>query len=283
MSFQAPIGTKEERATGTIWPGTWHDATGFLTKYEIGIHTGADLNLAGNADAHSAVYAIGDGTVTFAARYHNPNAWGNIVVINHGTMDGKPLFSRYGHVENIQVSAGQSVQMGDRIASVGDGFGLFTHHLHFDISNTTILATREGNWPAPSTNPDPNAVKLHYVDPKKWLQDHFRAGAQPPIDPRVTPDVVHPDNPPPVVVAGPAMDWFVIAIDGLFIRDQPSTSGSKFASVLFGARVPLEAGTVNQDTFTWGQISIGPNKGFWIAKGKADQSEIFMSTNPPTG
>ena len=297
MSFQSPIGTAEERSSGKVWPGGWIDATPYLTKYFAGIHTGADLNLnlpgAWDKDAHSPVYAMGDGIVTYAQKWPNPKYWGNIIVIDHGIVDGKPLFSRYAHVENVKVLVGQSVRIGHQVASVGNGDGLFAYHLHFDISTTDILRLQPQNWPAPKANPDLNLVKHHYVDPKKWVEDHFGLGAQSGIDPMVTPKVVLPEapgitgstNPPPVVMTGPAggIEWFVIAIDGLFVRDQPSTSGSKCASVLFGTRISLEASMVSQDSYNWGQISLGPNKGLWIATGKADQSEIFMSTNPPTG
>lgn len=297
MSFQAPIGTAEERSLGKIWPGGWIDATPYLTRYFAGVHTGADLNLnlpgAWDKDAHSPVYAMADGIVTYAQKWPNPKYWGNIIVIDHGIVDGKPLFSRYAHVENVKVFVGQPVRIGDQVASVGNGDGLFAYHLHFDISTTDILRLQPQNWPAPKANPDLGLVKDHYVDPKTWLTNHFGAGAEAKIDPMITPNVVLPDpsniitlnQPPQVVIGEPAtgMEWFVIAADGLFIRDQPSTSGSKRASVVFGARVSLEARMISQDSYNWGQISMGPNRGLWIAMGKVDQSQIFMSTNPPMG
>ena len=111
MSFTAPIGSDEERKSGIIWPGKWFDVTPYLTHYAYGYHTGADLNLNyphWDGDAHSAVYAMGDGVVTYAQLYSR-KVWGNLIIIDHGIVDGKPLFSRYAHVENIQVAAGQSV------------------------------------------------------------------------------------------------------------------------------------------------------------------------------
>jgi Peptidase family M23 len=261
MSFQAPIGTAALRASGKIWPGSWLDATGFLTKYAIGIHTGADLNLPADADKNSPVYAIGDGTVTYAQTYPNPNAWGNIVVIDHGTVDGKPLFSRYGHVGKIMVSVGQSVRMGDQISSVGNGNGLFAYHLHFDISTTDILRNRPGNWPAPSTNPDPSLVKAHYVDPLKWLKDHLQ-----------TP----PPPPPPSTT-----DLYIIATAGLNLRERPGTSATKRGLLPYGLKVSIEVETVETNSYIWGQLRQFPYKGLWIALSKSDNSEVYVSDNPP--
>lgn len=282
MSFQAPVGTAEERAAGKIWPGNWVDATPFLTKYAIGIHPGADLNLGADADAHSPIYAIGDGVVTYAQRYPNPNVWGNIIVINHGTVDSRPLFSRYAHVEDMIVNVGQSVRMGDRIAKVGNGFGLFAYHLHFDISNTEILLAKPWNWPAPSTNPDPSAVKAHYVDPKKWLQDHFAASGISTVITDTTTGIGTAGH-TAVVDEGPVSGLvrFVIATAGLNVRDKPRTSATKRGTLPSGARVTIETKTVKRDSYLWGQLSSGADKGRWIALGTADQKEMFVSEKPP--
>jgi len=263
MSFQSPIGTEALRATGKIWPGSWLDATGFLKKYAIGIHTGADLNLPGDADRDSPVYAIGDGTVTYAQTYPNQNAWGNIIVINHGIVDGKPLFSRYGHVGKILVSVGQSVRTGDHISFVGNGNGLFAYHLHFDISTTDILKSRPGNWPAPSTNPDPSLVQAHYVDPLRWLQDHF---------------VYIP--PPPQPPLDLTRDRYVIATYGLSVREQPSTSANRVVMLSYGSKVLINDEKV-ENPYIWGQLSQLPYRGLWIALRKSDNSEVYVSDAPP--
>jgi murein DD-endopeptidase MepM/ murein hydrolase activator NlpD len=174
QGFDAPIGTAEERTMPQIWPGKWVDANPYLTKYGLGYHTGADLNLNFpnfNADKGKPVYAAGDGEVVFAQVI--PESWRGLIVIKHKPLpDGKPVFSRYGHVENIMVKAGDFVKRGQQISTVG----LFgpeegqNYHLHFDISCTTILDAKNSprHWPGT----DLNAVKTHYVDPKKFIQDH---------------------------------------------------------------------------------------------------------------
>lgn len=170
--FDAPVGEPEERASAQIWPGKWVDSNPYLTKYSLGYHTGADLNLNFpnyNADKGKPVYAIGDGVVTFAQVV--PDSWGGLIVIRHDPLpDGTPVYSRYGHVENIAVKAGDMVKRGQQICTVG----LFgppagqNYHLHFDISCTTLLESYPRHWP----KFDLEAVKKHYVDPRKFIEDH---------------------------------------------------------------------------------------------------------------
>lgn len=273
-SFKAPIGTDEERASGIIWPSTWTDATPYLTKYSLGYHTGADLNnnYSGHwdADAHAPVYAIGDGKVTYAQLFPNPKYWGKLVIIDHGIVDGKPLFTRSAHVEALNVSVGQSVKTGDPIARVGNGEGLFAYHLHFDISTTEKLREMPHYWPGQ----DRKGVEEHFVDPKKWLREpmHVVQG-QGKVDPVVVPPVVTPDPNKPTV-------WYVIAPSAQ-IRSGPSKADKQIGLLVRGTKLSLEKGGVNKDSYTWGLISEGQHKGSWVAIGKEDRTETYVSTNPP--
>lgn len=173
--FLAPIGSPEERQSGQVPPGKWTDATGYLTYYQIkpgvwNFHSGNDWNLNYpnfDADAHSTVYAIGPGIVTYAQRWPNPNAWGEIIVIDHGLVDGKPCYSRYAHVEHRYVTVGQRVDEWTHIADIGNGNGLFAYHLHHDISLTEQLAQYPGDWPGLNEA----LVRKNYVDPIKWLRE----------------------------------------------------------------------------------------------------------------
>jgi murein DD-endopeptidase MepM/ murein hydrolase activator NlpD len=170
--FDAPIGTEEERAGPQVWPGRWQDANPYLTKYDLGYHTGSDLNLnfpSHNLDKGKPVFAAADGEVIFAKI--TTGTWRGLIVIRHAPLpNGTPVYSRYGHVENIQVSIGDAVTRGQQISTVG----LFgdaakqNYHLHFDISTTDILETHPTNWPGEAIN----AVRTHYVDPRKFIEDH---------------------------------------------------------------------------------------------------------------
>lgn len=261
MTFQSPVGDEVEVASGAIWPGRWFDANPYLSHYLLGYHTGADLNLNyphWDSDRHKRVFAIGKGTVTYA-RLYSRQYWGNIIVIDHGVLENAPLFSRYGHVEDMQVSVGDVVEAGDHIANVGNGEGLFPYHLHFDISRTDILVDRPSHWPGSNIQ----LVRAHYVDPKLWLQNHVGDGLQPVINP-VNMRVV-----------------YVIATIGLRVRDDHSTASQQVGALVYGTRVALEEETVDDGLYTWGRIHGGNHNGDWMALGRIDMSESFVSPDPP--
>lgn len=274
MPFQPPIGTEEERNSGSVWPGTWVDATPYLRFY-FGkwYHTGADLNNnlpRHDADAHAEVYSIGDGVVIYA-QLVSKKVWGNLIVIDHGMVDGKPLFSRYGHVEAISVTKGQTVKMGQLISRVGNGEGLFAYHLHFDISATEILRTQAGFWPGG----DKQGVKAHFVDPLLWLQQHRNVDSQPNTTGTTNPS----DNLPPRTPARPI--WFVIAPNGLNAHKSPASTSTQSGTLPRGAKVMVSESGVKNEGFIWAQIAEGNFKDSWVTRGKADQSETYLSTNAP--
>jgi murein DD-endopeptidase MepM/ murein hydrolase activator NlpD len=210
--FDAPVGTEAERSGpftqgrrfasyGPIWFGNWYDATPFLTWYAYGYHTGADLNLTSSpaADKDAPIYATADGVVTYAG---DAGSWGNIIVIEHpdalvtlpdGSSRRQKVYSRYGHVSSrILVAKGDSVTRGQNIGFIGLMRGVTSGwHLHFDISYTSVLASRPAHWPNMNTIKELRAqgkentreyynaqvaVKkealAHYLDPLKFLQDN---------------------------------------------------------------------------------------------------------------
>jgi len=274
MAYQAPIGTDDERNSGQVWPGTWVDATPYLTHYQYGYHTGADLNNNSphfDADAHSPVYAMGQGKVTYA-QLVSKKVWGNLIVIDHGIVDGKPLFSRYAHVEAINVKVGDMVQMGHPLARVGNGEGLFPYHLHFDISTTTQLKNMPTYWPGN----DSQGVKSHFVDPRAWLRNtQHVVGSLPDTD-----GTNPPPPPPPPPSTRPV--WYVIAADGAAIHKSPSAASEKAGMLTRGEKTSIdEDAGVNNESMIWGQIIGGQFEGNWLAIRKTDQSESYLSTNPP--
>lgn len=170
--YDSPVGTEEQRRGTRVWPNGWLDQSPFGRLYFVGTaseayHTGADLNWgAPFADKGLPTYACANGIVTFAG---NLRIWGNVIVIRHDplyTPQGEVLYSRYAHVQNMQVEVGDRVERGQQIAEIGDAFGRFVPHLHFDLSPTSILEIRPSDWPA--TNQA--ALLRNYIDPLDWIR-----------------------------------------------------------------------------------------------------------------
>ncbi len=167
--FDPPIGTDAERAGTKVWPGQWIDASPFGRLYFVGTpseayHTGADLNLPADADRFANVYASAVGTVTFAAALP---VWGNVIVIRHDPLvnNGLVIYSRSAHLDQILVKPGDRVKRGAVIGKIGNAFGRWAYHLHFDLSATTILETNPGHWPGKNRD----ALFTNYIDPREFI------------------------------------------------------------------------------------------------------------------
>ena len=92
-------------------------------RQEIVFHEGVDL--AGPAGQD--VYATGDGVVE--STEVNFSGYGNVIVIDHGF----GYKTRYAHLQEIKVIAGQIVIRGDKIGKLGSS-GLSTGpHLHYEV------------------------------------------------------------------------------------------------------------------------------------------------------
>lgn len=172
--YDSPVGTSEQRRGDRVWPKGWLDATPFGKLYFIGTpseayHTGADLNFGRPyEDKGMACYACASGIVTFAARL---GKWGNLVVLRHDPLyepAGQVIYSRYAHVQNMRVTVGERVARGQRICEISDAFGRYVPHLHFDLSATTLLETRPGDWPKLNYN----LLMQNYIDPRDWIIRH---------------------------------------------------------------------------------------------------------------
>jgi hypothetical protein len=290
--FRAPMGTEEERNSGKIWPGTWEDATPYNTRYQVikggnwHYHTGADLNWnrpRWDADAHAPIYAMGDGKVTYSDLY-SEKVWGQLIIINHGMVDGKPLFSRYAHVESRIVVKDQLVHTGDHIANVGDGNGIFknNHHLHFDISTTDILdgPKRDPRGPGYWPGSDQKGVEHHFVNPMDWLRQHQGDVITENVflESVLTNDDVLDTTPP----SASATVWYVIAPAGSIVRKDHGMAAEQVVELSRGSKLFIEAKDGgDQDGFNWGHISGGKYNGCWVAICKEDRSETYVSTNPP--
>ncbi|MBI5669741.1 MAG: peptidoglycan DD-metalloendopeptidase family protein [Chloroflexi bacterium] len=170
--YDVPVGTDAERRSTKVWPGQWYDASPFAKLYFVGTpqeayHTGADLNLPRDADAHSIVYAAASGVVTFAGRLPT---WGNVIIIKHDPLasTGMVLYGRYAHVEEIAVKVGERVRRGQPISKVGNAFGRYAYHLHFDLSFTNILERNPAHWPGKNLQ----VLLANYLNPQEFINNN---------------------------------------------------------------------------------------------------------------
>lgn len=85
-------------------------------------HTGVDLYVP----TGTAVKASCGGTVTMACWY---GGYGYCIDVDHGN----GLKTRYGHLSSIEVSVGQTVSQGQRIALSGATGNVTGPHLHFEV------------------------------------------------------------------------------------------------------------------------------------------------------
>ncbi|MGZ3119475.1 M23 family metallopeptidase [Streptomyces sp. H62] len=122
LTVTSPYGSREHPLTG-------------VTR----LHTGVDLA----APQGARVVAARRGHVVFAAY---TKAYGNRVVVDHGTIEGKRLETTYSHLSSLDTAVGRTVEAGTLIGRVGST-GLSTGpHLHFEV-----------------------VLDGYYTDPRPWL------------------------------------------------------------------------------------------------------------------
>ena len=78
------------------------------------------------AKAGTPIYVAAGGTVIYSGY---KGALGNLVIINHG--NGVETY--YGHCSSLNVSVGQKVEAGDKIAAVGKTGAATGYHLHLEV------------------------------------------------------------------------------------------------------------------------------------------------------
>ena len=95
---------------------------GSVSSLRVSTHTGLDIA----APYGTAIKAVADGTVTFAAY---SGSYGYLVKIDHGN----GVETWYGHTSKMYVKAGEKVNAGDIIAAVGSTGNSTGNHLHLEI------------------------------------------------------------------------------------------------------------------------------------------------------
>lgn len=104
------------------------------------------------------VLAAADGEIIFAGSDHataigpQPDFYGNVIILKADRdLAGLPIYCVYGHLKQINVSAGQRVAAGQQIGTVGMSGIAIGPHLHFEVR----LGQND---------------YLHSVNPDLWLE-----------------------------------------------------------------------------------------------------------------
>ena len=87
------------------------------------------------------VYAAEFGRVEFAGEDSDvilgpyENYYGKVVVLAHPirSLDNRPIFTLYAHLDRVEVEAGQAIRAGERIGRVGSSGIALGAHLHFEV------------------------------------------------------------------------------------------------------------------------------------------------------
>lgn len=89
-------------------------------------HAGIDIG----AGYGAPVSAAAGGTVIFAGE---ASGYGTLVVIDHGTVDGRDIATAYAHMSALLVYDGQQVGQGQEVGRVGNEGNSTGPHLHFEV------------------------------------------------------------------------------------------------------------------------------------------------------
>lgn len=89
-------------------------------------HSGVDIG----GPNYGSIRASNSGRVIYSGWY---GGYGKVVIIDHGTVNGKPTTTLYAHMSSTKVSAGQSVTKGQVIGLEGTTGYSTGPHCHFEV------------------------------------------------------------------------------------------------------------------------------------------------------
>ncbi|PZF82939.1 peptidoglycan DD-metalloendopeptidase family protein [Jiangella anatolica] len=113
----------------------------------VKMHTGLDF---GRGDGR--IYAADAGTV-IEARWNN--AYGNMVILDHGIVNGQRLTTMYAHQADLMVTPGQRVEKGQYIGNIGSTGYSTGPHLHFEVR---LDGQHTDPWPWVASAPLPGGA-----------------------------------------------------------------------------------------------------------------------------
>ncbi len=144
------------------------------------VHTGWDLNVAGDKQLNKPAFCAADGVVVFTG---SVSGFKKIIIVYHPQLQ---RWTRYAHVKSYAVAEGQIIKAGEQVGIIGNADNTQAPHLHFDVIKRLESA---GMWNGVSRN-DPRTknderdynndgcfdvndriefVKDHYEDPQAFF------------------------------------------------------------------------------------------------------------------
>jgi murein DD-endopeptidase MepM/ murein hydrolase activator NlpD len=143
----------------------YYDAKPFQTYSNVfhSRHQGADINgnAGGNSDLGDTIYSIAVGKVICVSTVINEEGkYASIIMILHKTKK-EYIVSLYRHCQKSFVKLGDYVDYLQPISTIGNDFGLWLSHLHFEIRTNPYLDIGCGYG-------DPAG----YVDPMKFIKEY---------------------------------------------------------------------------------------------------------------
>jgi murein DD-endopeptidase MepM/ murein hydrolase activator NlpD len=183
--FSAAAQVKVNLADGFDFPVGKPNADGYYKARGLRLrepqHFGEDWNgrAGGDKDLGDPVYAVADGVVTFAHNVHV--GWGNVVLTRHAYRDpatGEVKFcdTLNGHLNEILVKDGQPIKRGQQIGTIGNNFGMYPAHLHFEIRHNIHIGMDRRSAPADMVNwADPT----EFINKYRKLNREWRAVVMP--------------------------------------------------------------------------------------------------------
>lgn len=142
-------------------------------------HLGADYNLGGGSDdAGLLVYPAAPGRIDPGAILENVCGWGNIVFVEHATIQG-PITTMYAHVDWLESGppTGGLVDSTTPIARIGNGEwncgssqGNYPYHLHFEVREGR--STTPGNGYTVERLNDGQRGPQGQVDPNSFIVEN---------------------------------------------------------------------------------------------------------------
>lgn len=147
----------------------------FNPSEHTGYHTGYDFNIGfGNDDEGEPFKSIAAGVVVWCGR--TTNGMGQTIIIKHRLPDGSQVYSRYGHNKDMFVQAGDIVEAGQVIGTIGrTGYEYhpdFYAHLHLDTAYAATYENYIEDNPQFYENQCELRVSKMFVSPLEFIEEH---------------------------------------------------------------------------------------------------------------